>query len=267
MSLIVTAIASGSNGNCYYVGNDNEAILVDAGISCRKIENRLKNLELSIHRIKGVFISHEHTDHIQGLRVLSYKYSLPIYITKGTLQNSKMDLDNPLINIINSFEEISIGDLKVTAFPKKHNAWDPHSFVIEQNEICVGVFTDIGSPCENVINFFKKCHAIFLETNYDEDMLLNGKYPYHLKRLVSSDIGHLSNKQALELFLTHKPEFMSHIFLSHISGENNNLQLVTELFKKYSCEVEIVPTSRFDSTPIYHIGHNKPQAKQLRIFG
>jgi phosphoribosyl 1,2-cyclic phosphodiesterase len=266
MSLFVTAIASGSNGNCYYVGNEKEAILVDAGISCRKIESRLKRLELSIHKIKAVFISHEHSDHISGLRVLSKKYELPIYITRGTLQNAKMDPDHPLVRTFSSYESINVGELKVTGFPKKHNAWDPHSFIIESAKVCVGVFTDIGTPCEHVIKNFNKCHAIFLEANYDTDMLLNGNYPYHLKRHISSDIGHLSNEQALELFRKHKSNFMTHIFLSHLSKENNDPELALNLFKKYAEGVEIILTSRLAEIPVFCIGENKEVLKQLSLF-
>jgi phosphoribosyl 1,2-cyclic phosphodiesterase len=117
----------------------------------------------------------------------------------------------------------------------------------------VGVFTDIGLPCEHVINHFKFCHAVFLETNYDAKMLEEGNYPYYLKQRISSDQGHLSNDQALELFRTHKPEFMSHIFLSHISKENNEPSLVYNLFKSNAGEVEVVLTSRLKEIPVYDI--------------
>src|SRR6478752_2420893 len=96
MKLYVTSLNSGSNGNCYYVGNEDEAILVDAGISCREIEVRMKRLELSMSKVKGIFISHEHTDHIRGVRVLSKKYNLPIYITQGTLVKAAINFENPL---------------------------------------------------------------------------------------------------------------------------------------------------------------------------
>jgi phosphoribosyl 1,2-cyclic phosphodiesterase len=253
MKLFVTALNSGSNGNCYYVGNDKEAVLIDAGISCRETERRMKRLELSMNKVKAIFISHEHSDHVRGAYQLSKKYKLPIYITRATLENSPWDPENPYNIKLIPYEPVSIGNLMITAFPKFHDAVDPHSFIVKYKDICVGVFTDIGTPCEHVIRNFKSCHAVFLETNYDVKMLAEGSYPYYLKKRISSDQGHLSNEQALELFRLHKPEFMSHIFLSHISKENNDPALVHELFSRNADEVEVVLTSRLNEIPVYEI--------------
>ena len=257
MKLFVTALNSGSNGNCYYVGNENEAVLIDAGISCRETERRMKRLELSMKKVKAIFISHEHTDHIKGVRLLSKKHNLPIYITKGTLQNAPLEQHNALNNFLTPYKPVQIGNLSITAFPKNHDAKDPQSFIIQQNNLCVGVFTDIGIPCEEVIKNFKCCHAIFLETNYDTKMLEGGMYPPHLKRRISGDKGHLSNEQALELLNSHKPSFMSHVFLSHLSKENNNPELVHDLFKSNTKDVEIVLTSRHNEIPVYEITAGK----------
>jgi len=205
MSLFIASLNSGSNGNCYYIGNETEAILVDVGISCREIEKRLKRLGLLIEKIKAVFISHEHSDHIKGLPVLIKKYKLPVYITDATLRNGGLNFEISLINCFNAHKVIRIGNLSITAFPKFHDAIDPHSFVITCNQVCVGVFTDIGKPCKNLISYFKKCNAAFLEANYDEEMLHNGNYPFHLKRRISGGSGHLSNKEALQIFLHISP--------------------------------------------------------------
>ncbi len=145
MALFITSLNSGSNGNCYYVGNENEAVLVDAGISCGEIEKRMKRLGFSMEKIKAVFISHEHTDHICGLAVLAKKYQLPVYITHATLAFGRLRLDNHLIASFTAHEPINIGNLSITAFPKFHDAADPYSFIIDCNKIKVGVFTDIGT--------------------------------------------------------------------------------------------------------------------------
>ena len=200
MSLFISSLNSGSNGNCYYVGNETEAVLVDAGISCREIERRMKRLGLLMEKVKAVFISHEHSDHIKGLPVLVKKYRLPVYITDATRRNGRLEFEISLVNLFKAHEEINIGNLSVTAFPKFHDASDPYSFVISCNKVYVGVFTDIGKPCKNVIQYFKRCHAAFLESNYDEEMLQNGNYPFHLKRRISGGLGHLSNNEALQLF-------------------------------------------------------------------
>ena len=117
MSLFITSLNSGSNGNCYYIGNETEAILVDAGISCSKIEKRMKRLGLSIQKVKAVFVSHEHTDHISGLQVLTKKYQLPVYITRSTLQYGRLRLEKHLITSFTPHESIIIGNLAITAFP------------------------------------------------------------------------------------------------------------------------------------------------------
>ena len=255
MSLFITSLNSGSNGNCYYVGNETEAILVDAGISCSEIEKRMKRLGLSMHKVKAVFVSHEHTDHISGLQVLTKKYQLPVYITHATLRYGRLRLQKHLITFFTALEPIVIGNLSITAFPKFHDAADPYSFVVCCNQIKVGVFTDIGTPCKNVIDHFQQCHAAFLEANYDDTMLEQGGYPYFLKSRIRGDKGHLSNKQALELFTAHKPSFMSHLLLSHLSKNNNCPHLVQQLFNEHADGVKMIVASRYQETAVYHI-HN-----------
>ncbi|MDQ3190609.1 MAG: MBL fold metallo-hydrolase [Bacteroidota bacterium] len=253
MSLLTASLNSGSNGNCYYIANEKEAILIDAGISCRETERRMSKLGLSMQKIKAIFISHEHIDHIRGVRVLAKKYSLPVYITSSTLRYSKLILEAELINTFTAYEPVNIGQLEITAFPKKHDASDPHSFIISGNGVKIGVFTDIGASCKHVIKNFNLCNAAFLETNYDTEMLEKGNYPYHLKRRISGEKGHLSNQQALAIFLAHKPKFMSHLFLSHLSKDNNCPELARRLFIKNTKKVHVVVASRYIETAVYRI--------------
>lgn len=253
MSLYITSLNSGSNGNCYYIGNEKEAVLVDAGISCREIEKRMKRLGLSIRNVKAVFVSHEHSDHIKGIPTLSKKYQLPIYITSATLFHSRCISDRHLVKSFIATEPIVIGNLAIVAFPKSHDASDPYSFIVVCDGIKVGIFTDIGEPCQHVINHFKECHAAFLEANYDDEMLETGNYPYYLKNRISGGKGHLSNKQALDLFKTHKPAFMSHLLLSHLSKNNNCPHLVKKLFDEHAEGVKMIVASRFEETAVYPI--------------
>jgi phosphoribosyl 1,2-cyclic phosphodiesterase len=186
--LSISSLNSGSNGNCYYVGNDKEAILVDAGISCREIERRMKRIGLDLHKVKAVFVSHEHSDHIKGVPTLAKKHKLPVYITAPTQLHGGLMLKEQAISF-KAYEPVTIGELTITAFPKFHDASDPYSFIVNCKGVTVGVFTDIGFACENVIRNFKECHAAFLEANYDEDMLQNGRYPYYLKKRISGEKG------------------------------------------------------------------------------
>jgi phosphoribosyl 1,2-cyclic phosphodiesterase len=238
------------------VGNDNEAVLIDAGISCKETEIRMKRLGLSLRKVKAIFVSHEHSDHINGVSVLSKKYQIPVYVTPNTRREGRLNLKEGLAFSFRAYEVIRLGSLTVTAFPKLHDASDPHSFVVASDSVKVGVFTDIGFACEHVIQNFKQCHAVFLESNYDEDMLEFGRYPIQLKNRIRDGKGHLSNKQALELFVQHRPAFMSHLLLSHLSAENNSHKIVSQLFKEKSGNTKIIIATRTKETPVYHIRHS-----------
>jgi phosphoribosyl 1,2-cyclic phosphodiesterase len=253
MALFAASLNSGSNGNCYYVGNHEDAILVDGGISCRETEKRLKRLGLNIRNVRAIFVSHEHGDHIHGIPVLSRKHRIPVYITHKTLDNGRLDVRPELIAHFTSYEPITIGDLRITAFPKIHDACDPHSFIISGDNVQIGVFTDIGIACDHVIKNFNKCHAAFLETNYDEGMLEHGRYPFALKHRIRSGKGHLSNVQAARLFEEHRPSYMTHLFLSHLSRDNNRPKIAQDLFKKIAGTTEIILAPRNKETRLYHI--------------
>jgi phosphoribosyl 1,2-cyclic phosphodiesterase len=134
--------------------------------------------------------------------------------------------------------------------------------VISSDSVNVGVFTDIGIACENVIRHFRQCHAVFLESNYDEAMLENGGYPQALKNRIRGGKGHLSNKQAVQLFMTHRPNFMSHLFLSHLSRNNNSPKIVRELFFSVADQIEIVIATRERETKVYHITADTKQVSR-----
>jgi phosphoribosyl 1,2-cyclic phosphodiesterase len=265
--LFTASLNSGSNGNCYYIANQHEAVLIDAGISCRETEIRMKRLNLSMKKVKAIFVTHEHTDHIKGVAGIAKKYKLPVYVTPTTFRHRRLRVKDHLIFPFKAYEPVTIGQLTVTGFPKFHDASDPHSFIVANETVKVGVFTDLGIACNDVINHFKQCHAAFLEANYDEHMLETGRYPIHLKNRIKSDVGHLSNTQALELFLKHRPMFMSHLFLSHISKENNSPALVENLFKPLAAGTNIIIASRYKETRLFQI-HDQVavQETQLELF-
>ena len=264
MSLFIASLNSGSNGNCYYLGNERDAVLIDAGISCRETERRMTRLGLSMKKIRAIFISHEHSDHINGVAVLSKKYDLPVYITPATLQNSGLQLAHHLPLPFAAYQPVIIGEIAISAFPKFHDAAHAHSFIVEHSGVKVGVLTDIGAACEHVIKHFSQCHAAFLEANYDEEMLEKGRYPYHLKRRIRGGLGHLSNSQALEIFINHRSAHLSHLLLSHLSRDNNRPELVHELFSQHANGTEIIVASRYEESAVYHI-NGQPVAEQQPI--
>ena len=256
MSLQIASLNSGSNANCYYIGSNKDAVLIDAGLSCRETEKRMKRLGLDISSVKAIFISHEHDDHIAGLPVLSKKYGLPVYITNTTLLNCRLELQQERICSFSHSMPVTIGELSIIPFVKSHDAEDPHSFIISGNKVHVGVITDLGYPCKHVVKHFKLCDAVFLESNYCEQMLTNGSYPLHLKRRISGKKGHLSNDQALELFLKHKPENLQLLILAHLSQNNNHPDIVSRMFSQHANGVKVVIASRHRETELFSIERN-----------
>ena len=261
MSLQIASLNSGSNGNCYYIGNSTDAVLVDIGLSLRETEIRMKQLNLSVEKIRAIFISHEHTDHIKGLSTFANKYKLPIYITPETAKRGPK-LIRHLSHSFEANQPIFIGKeksqttentLMVTPFSKEHDAADPHSFIVSYQGIHVGVITDIGIACNNVTHYFQQCHAAFLESNYDEVLLKNGRYSQPLKDRISNGKGHISNRQALDLFKNYRPKNMSHLLLSHLSKENNSPELALQTFLPHVNQTTVLVASRFEPSPIIEL--------------
>jgi phosphoribosyl 1,2-cyclic phosphodiesterase len=278
MSLDIASLNSGSNGNCYYVANERDAILVDAGLSCRETERRMLRLGLDIGKVRALFISHEHSDHIRGVEVLARKYKWPVYITPATMRGGNLMIDPAQVRSFRAHEPVAINELVVTPFPKLHDAADPHSFIVSGNGVNIGVLTDIGAVCSNVIQYFSLCHAVFLEANYDPQMLDAGYYPYHLKRRIRGGRGHLSNNQALQLMTAHRGSQLKHVLLSHLSKDNNDPELALEVFREFAHEAEITVASRYNESPVLTIHATaisepewrraliRPQPVQMSLF-
>lgn len=278
MALSISSLNSGSNGNCYYIGNTEEAVLIDAGISCREIERRLKRQGLSMRTVRAIFITHEHTDHVAGLRKLCRKYQLPVYMTNKTKEGSWIELRDVQVRNFVAHEEIALGRLRITPFPVHHDARDPHGFLVANESVAVGVFTDLGITDEHTAAYFQRCHAAFFESNYDEVMLETGTYPQHLKDRIRGGKGHLSNLQALQFFMTHRPLFMSHLFLAHLSRNNNAPEIVQKLFSAVAGSMEIMVASRYEESGVFSITdewradetslrRSQPLTQQLSLFG
>lgn len=248
------ALASGSNGNCYYIGNHNDAVLIDAGISTRQLMLRFRQTGLDPSKVKAVFISHEHSDHARGMQVLSKKLGISVYMTTTTYYALPRPFRPDFIKFFKPGETIHIGTLAVHSFLKNHDAAEPCSFRIEHNGKSVGVLTDIGEPCSNVTGHVSQCNALFLESNYDEKMLMNGNYPWYLKTRVSSAKGHLSNMQALQLVQEHAGPGLECIFLSHLSQENNTPEIAIAAFEPVKDKFRIKLTHRHQPAEVYTLG-------------
>lgn len=250
------AISSGSGGNCFYVEKNNSAILVDVGISAKKVIERMNSLNLNVKKIKGIFVTHEHADHIIGADVFARRYNIPIYATKGTIANGNIGSNKDMIHQIKNSEIIKLGELKIEAFSKSHKAAEPVSYSIFDKNKVVSVITDAGYACENINDKISKSDFLFLESNHDIKMLKNGPYPYFLKKWITSDSGHLSNTQAGLAVLENGNKRLRNVVLSHISRTNNSPEVALNTFRnllkersnfnaKVSVSLETTPTKLF----------------------
>ena len=233
--------------------------MVDAGISCRQITQRLQAIGHHISEIKGIFITHEHTDHIRGLEVLLKRYQIPVYINWRTLQYSPVKIPMTVVRYLNANERLMVGDALVETRRKTHDAADPCLFSFYYHDNKISVITDLGQQCENVVNAIRHSNILFIETNHDEDMLQRGPYPQFLKRRILSKEGHLSNTQAGLLVRDHASPNLEYIFLSHISETNNTPQLALDTFANIVQEndkikeARMIVTDRFDVSEMVKI--------------
>lgn len=227
------SIASGSSGNCIYVGSDTTHLLLDAGISGKRIESGLCNLELTGRDIDGILVTHEHSDHIQGIGILSRRYEIPIYATEGTIaamrkMKSLGDVPEELFSVVKADQKMTIKDLTINPMRISHDAADPVAYRVNYGKEKIVVCTDIGCFDEYTVECLKGADVLLLEANHDVNMLQVGPYPYPLKRRILGDRGHLSNENSGKLISRVLHDDVKKIFLGHLSKENNLPELAYE---------------------------------------
>ena len=227
------SIASGSSGNCIYVGSDNSHLLIDTGISKKRIEEGLNKLEIKGDELDGILITHEHSDHIKGLGVFSRKYEIPIYATPGTIAGIKESstlgkMPEGLLHPIKTDHPFRLGELDVHPFAISHDANEPSGYRIEQGGKSVAVATDLGKYDDYIIDKLQGLDVLLLEANHDIRMLQAGSYPYPLKRRILGERGHLSNEASGQLLGKVLHDKIKKIILGHLSKENNYAKLAYE---------------------------------------
>ncbi|MCI8511170.1 MAG: MBL fold metallo-hydrolase [Lachnospiraceae bacterium] len=230
------SIASGSSGNCIYAGTESTHVLVDAGISAKRIEQGLSEIGLKPTEVSAVCITHEHSDHIRGLGVLARKYGLPVYATAGTireiLQTKALgELPGELFHEVLPDAELLVGDVTITPFHIDHDASDPVAYRLRAGNKSLAVATDLGHFNQYTIDHLLDLDAVLLEANHDLRMLETGPYPWYLKRRIMGDFGHLSNENAGRLINYIAGDKLRHILLGHLSKENNLPELAYETVK------------------------------------
>jgi phosphoribosyl 1,2-cyclic phosphodiesterase len=226
MKLNFCSLSSGSSGNCYYLGNEFHGILIDAGISAGSIRKFLKSLDISMHTIMGVLVTHNHGDHIRGLEVLTRRNNIPAFTTeqvwKSILSRSfSKKISGDCIRKIPLQQKFHLAGFDIEAFPVYHDAPATIGFHICEGDKRITIVTDLGHICETAAQYIKVANLLVIESNYDEQMLLTGNYPPYLKARIRSDNGHLGNHQTSTFLAGAIHDNLSHICLAHLSKNNN----------------------------------------------
>jgi len=224
------AVQSGSNGNCVYVEAGSHRLLVDAGISGRRVQQRLCEADCDVRKVDGVFISHDHSDHIAAAGIYQRKFHLPVYVTEKTYHSGEERYGLGPMRDVRHFaagETVQLNGVHVETIPTPHDAVDGVGFVIDDGEKRLGVLTDLGHVFTGLADIVASLDAVILESNHDPTMLAWGPYPPMLKRRIAGPGGHLSNIEAAEL-LAHAKSRLKWACLAHLSEENNQPDLAVE---------------------------------------
>lgn len=223
----ICSIASSSSGNCIYIGTANTNILIDVGISGKRLKSGLETIGLTPEDIDGILITHEHSDHIKGLGVVSRKYNIPIYATsltwkKVVTSSLTGSIDQNLFHEISPDLDFNINELTVHPFNTSHDAVQPVCYTITKDKKKISVVTDLGCYNSYIKENLKDSNILFIEANHDIEMLKEGSYPYYLKQRILSDKGHLSNEMSGKLISEVFNENLKYVILGHLSKENNH---------------------------------------------
>ncbi|MDF2608855.1 MAG: hypothetical protein K0R92_329 [Lachnospiraceae bacterium] len=227
------SIVSGSSGNCTFVGSKHTKLLIDAGVSCKRIENGLSSIEVNPEEIQGILITHEHSDHIAGLGTLSRRYHTPIYGTVETIHSILKTknigrISEELIHYVEPDVKFMINDITVEPFSISHDAANPVCYTFQADGHKVGMATDLGKYDDYIISKLESSEILLLEANHDVNMLMVGGYPYYLKQRILGDRGHLSNENSAKLISRLFHDKLKFISLAHLSKENNYEELAYE---------------------------------------
>lgn len=230
MKLKFISLASGSSGNCYYLGADDYGILIDAGIGVRTIKKTLKDYDIPFETILAVFITHDHADHIKSAGILGEKYGIPVYSTEAVHagMNRSYGMTQKISTakrLVTKEEVTEVRDFRITPFEVPHDGTDNVGYYIELGTARFVIATDLGYATSTIKEYLRRANHIVIEANYDIEMLNYGSYPYHLKQRILSPTGHLSNRECADLLAEiYHPE-LQHVFLCHLSRDNNHPEL------------------------------------------
>lgn len=228
MSLRFTVLSSGSTGNAILVANEEAMVLIDAGLSAKRIEQLLAEREVAASDLSAVFITHEHSDHIKGLGALARKHELPVYANKATWDAMERQVGEIAENnkwVLDTGGAVEIKSLAIESYAISHDAAEPVGYTFRDREEKLGLATDLGYMSDKVKERLKDCDVLILESNHDIELLRMGRYPWNVKRRILSDVGHLSNEAAAEGLYEILSSRMRRVYLAHLSRDHNMLDL------------------------------------------
>lgn len=245
------SFGSGSSGNCYYIFTEKGGLIIDVGIGIRRIKKYFTDYGLGMQNIKNILITHDHADHVKAVGVLSNTLGLPVYATKAVHEGIKRNycvkkkIDAANIRYINPDENLVLDDFDITVFKVPHDSLENIGFNIRYENTTFCIMTDIGHITEDMSQAISKADYLIIEANHDEEMLMAGPYPEYLKKRINSDNGHLSNKECAKAIRNFASEKLKHVWLCHLSQENNHPELARK-----TVEFELMNPERIDTTTI-----------------
>ena len=257
-----SVLASGSKGNSILIRTESTKILLDAGLSGKKITNFIQSIKLDENKLAGVVISHEHSDHIRGAGIICRKLQIPLYITKDTHNACKERLGNLPVGAIyfENGSSFTIGNIMIRAFQSSHDVADGSNFTLKKigdETRKLAIATDLGFSSKLMITQLKDSTSIILESNHDVNMLINGSYPPHLKQRIKSKQGHLSNEQAVGVVSQVVHPGLRNIILAHLSEENNLPNKAEKLMRDYlhsiNHDLQLIVSSQYESTKLIDV--------------
>jgi len=254
--LSFSVLGSGSSGNATFIKGTYTSILLDCGFSLPQIKKRLENIGKDIEEIEAVFITHEHVDHICGLKRLLNMYDMPVFMTRGTyLALREVIGDSKKIQVFEAGSAFHLKEFHIQSFSVTHDAKDPVNYVITNNKAKLGFATDCGYPSRLIMNRLQGCQGLIIESNYCPNMLMKGTYPPQIKQRIQSRFGHLSNQQMLQLLCNIIDERLRAIVLAHISENNNHYELVEQLVRQAlgKRDVQLWISNQTHPTPLIHL--------------
>jgi phosphoribosyl 1,2-cyclic phosphodiesterase len=262
MNITFISLASGSSGNCYYLGVDNQGILIDAGIGARTIKKRLKEQGIGMENIRAVFITHDHSDHIKGVSGLGEQLHIPVYTTARIHEGIRKSycVSPKLTDCVRLLEKetpLTVGAFTLEAFEVPHDGIDNVGYCVEVAEKVITFATDLGQITDTAARYMVQADYLIIEANYDTDMLRGGRYPLHLQERIAGPNGHLSNRATADFLSKHASSRLRHLFLCHLSQDNNRPELavsiITDALREAGKEIEVSALKRGCPTPPFRL--------------